>query len=176
MRNTQSGVASLAVCTERRALDCARMKRASRALVCQRRDGRTDGIPAALLCSLKHAHRTMFQHLHPTQHAHCRTHTYTHVKKLLLPKNIYIFMLPINLKHDTHIVNGTHKEEETEKNLFDGRRKTEGRGGYSDIERQRQRQRALQHLGISYPSLLAHGAEEEQKQILHSTCHSGPPL
>lgn len=96
--------------------------------------GETDGIPAALLCSLKHAHRTMFQHLYPTQHAHCRT-TYTHVKKLLLLLTNKKKQLPINLKYDTCIVKSTNREEETEKIPFSGRRKTEGRVGYSDIEK-----------------------------------------
>lgn len=137
--------------------------------------GETDGIPAALLCSLKHAHRTMFQHLYPTQHAHCRT-THTHVKKLLLLLKNKKKQLPINLKYDTCIVKSTNREEETEKIPFSGRRKTEGRVGYSDIERQKQRQRAPQHLGISRPSLPADRAEEQQSKYYTLLVISGPPL
>lgn len=168
----QSSVPSLAVCTERRALDCARMKQASRALVCKRRDGRHSCCAAVLIktCSphnvstpVPNTTRSLSHNVHACKEAAAAAKKQ---KK----------QLPINLKYDTCIVKSTNREEETEKIPFSGRRKTEGRVGYSDIERQKQRQRAPQHLGISRPSLPADRAEEQQSKYYTLLVISGPPL
>lgn len=154
----QSSVPSLAVCTERRALElCSHERSVPCACVSEERRA---AFLLALLCSLKHAHRTMFQHLHPTQHARCRTYIHACKEAAAAKKK----KLPINLKYDTCIVKSTNREEETEKIPFNGRRTTKGRGGYSDKERQKQRQRAPQHLGTSHPSFLADRAEEQQSK------------
>lgn len=58
------------------ATDSAYMKWTLCVLWVKERHGRRG---TAQLCSLQHAHRTMFQHLHPTrQLTCCHTHTHTH--------------------------------------------------------------------------------------------------
>lgn len=110
----------------------------------RRTDGRTDGNSccAAVLIKTCSPHNVSTPAPNTTR---ALSHIHTRNVKRLLQKKHYVFILPINVKYDTHIVNSTDKEEETEKIPFNEKEedlKDEG-GGYGDIERPRRRQRAL---------------------------------
>lgn len=107
------------------------MKQASRALVCKRRDGRHSCCAAVLIktCS---PHNVSTPVPNTTRSLSHNVHA---CKEAAAAANKEKKQLPINLKYDTCIVKSTNREEETEKIPFSGRRKTEGRVGYSDIEK-----------------------------------------
>lgn len=143
------------------------MKQASRALVCKRRDGRHSCCAAVLIktCS---PHNVSTPVPNTTRSLSHNVHA---CKEAAAAANKQKKQLPINLKYDTCIVKSTNREEETEKIPFSGRGKTEGRVGYSDIEKaetEAARAATPGNIASVVPRRYRRGTA---KQILHSTRH-----
>lgn len=105
------------------------------------RDGWQD---TALLCSLKHAHCAIFQHLHPTRH----TETATHPRK------------------------GNRRCSDPPTRKWPRSRQRSHRRG-TKVEKEEAHTAMLRNI-VSVVPLWVSSAT--LKQLLHSTCHCGPPL